>query len=227
MEGADETRQASENVSVTATGEISAQVKDVQHVARLVINALDQVTGKVNTVTDTAAAVALAVTEQEATAREISRAVDAASARVQDSTDLVMDTASDAKHIKTLSVTVDTIAESSAQAVNELEGRLWVSIGDAVGDRRKHLRVPVEGVARVNGRTCRIVYISAGGIALHCDTAYAAGADLRVDVTRLGMTRQARVVLPVTVLSCVWNSSNPATPSGACKRLSCRSMGAM
>lgn len=126
--------------TATATGEISAQVKDVQHVARLVINALDQVTGKVNTLTDTAAAVASAVTEQEATAREIARAVDAASARVQDSTGLVMETAGGiALHCDTAYAAGDGILrlefQQSEDALRSLQEALTPFYGGTVRDR--------------------------------------------------------------------------------------------
>jgi len=183
------------NETAKATDQIGGQVSEIQNVARNVATSLEEVTSSVSEVNLATSTVASAVTQQEATANEITNAIGAAADGVKGSTSVVMELASGARQIRTLSATVDEIANQSAHEVNSLEKKLSLSIDKAVGEQRHYSRVAVDFDAEIDGHSAHINNISGGGASLDANGLNTAiGEHLSVNISKAGVSLSARVL---------------------------------
>jgi methyl-accepting chemotaxis protein len=174
------------NQTSRATGEIGAQIAEVQTVTREAVAAIDSIARTIAEIDQGAAGIAAAVEQQNAATAEIARNVGQAATGTREVTASIGRVNAQALRTGASVTQVTATADLLIARATGLAGDVgdFLSGVDRAGDRRRHPRKAIELTAEIEQegarRTARTVDLSLGGARLDRDIGAAPGATVAV-----------------------------------------------
>ncbi len=187
------------NQTGAATEDISKQIHDIQNATSKAVESIQAIVETIDEITKISADVSHAVTLQDESIEKIEQNASNASERTTTVSQEVISISKDVSDAQHIATTVRTNAIATNESLETLEKRMKAILREsAVGNRRKHERLPVQLTATLveknNTRTeCMIEDLSLGGAMLRTQQNLSIGDHIHLEIPAIGLLKASIV----------------------------------